>query len=475
MRSERPAGVAPAIPSHRVILAWSALYALAACASNAGTLSVRERLRVGDVEQAYLDLQAAVEANPDDAELQRQLAELRIAHYLQSGQRKVLADDDWAAVEDFERVLLADPNSSAAKQWKEKALKKLADRAAEAGDDARARGKLEEALEHYHQAETYVPGLAAAVRGAGLVRDVFSARRAKGQANYVKGMRAQAGGHFDQTQYHMQIAVDNDPSMAAAKERSEKARRQLAEDRLRRARSAEERAWYETALREYKAVAAEFPDLSPDLGTKVAALQIEVEAMRKLNEATLLVQRRDFARARPLLEQAYEASLAQRSAISAQLVALREADLEVRYTAALDLELDYRYEEAIKAYRLLDESWPGQLDIRTRVSNLESALELAREAQAKGQKAEADGDLEGAIGAYRDALAFVPKFGDLLARIAKLKEKIKANAKAEGAKAEAPKIDPPKAEAPKPEAPKAEAPKAEAPKTEPPKTETEKQ
>jgi tetratricopeptide (TPR) repeat protein len=238
-------------------------------------------------------------------------------------------------------------------------------------------------------------------------------------------MRAQASGLYDQTQYHMQIAVDNDPAHVAARERSEMARRQLAEQRLRHARTAEERGWYDTALRVYKSVIDEFPDLAPDLPTKVAAMEREVEALKKLNEATFLIHRGDFARARPLLEQAYETSAAQRAAISAQLVALREADLEARYTAALDLELDHHYSEALRAYRSLEESWPGQLDVRTRIQNLEGALELAREAQARGEKAEAAGDIEGAIAAYREALTYAPKFGDLPARVAELKSRTK--------------------------------------------------
>ncbi len=427
MTPARLAAGTPARPCHGLVTAaFAAALALAACAGNSGSENrVRDYLLVDDLTRAYEDLQRVAEQNPEDAEVQRQLAELRGVYFLRQGQQKVFADEDWAAVEDFERVLLMDPQNVAAKQWKDKALLKLAQRAADAGDDHRFRGKLEAAIESYHQSETYVPGFPAALRGAKLVADVYSARRRKGQENYVMGMRAQADGRYDQTQYHMQIAVANDPSLVAAKERGETARRQLGQERLRLARVAEERGWYDTALREYKGVTAEFPLLVPDLETKLATLQREVEAMRKLNEATLLVHRGDFARARPLLEQAYETSVAQRAAISAQLVALREADLDVRYTAALDLELDYRYDDALRSYRSIDESWPGQLDVRARIQNIESSLELAREAKEKGEKAEAAGDVEAAISAYREALTYMPKFGDMVERISKLRAKLK--------------------------------------------------
>jgi tetratricopeptide (TPR) repeat protein len=437
MPSARTEAGLPAVSIQGRLRVWApaaALFLFAACATTDDPQQrVREHLLVDDVASAYEKLQLAVEANPGDADLQRRLAALRLVYHLRQGQEKVFADEDWAAVEDFERVLLADPDNVAAKQWKDKALGKLAQRAADAGDDARARGQLEQAIEHYHQAEVYVPGFAPAVRGAKLVRDVYGARRDKAQENYVKGMRAQAGGRYDQTDYFMQIAVDNDPSLSAAKERSVIARRQLAEERLKHARVAEERGWFETALREFRSVGAEFPDLVPDYEAKLASLQREVDATRKLNEATLLVQRGDFARARPMLEQAYEMSAAQRAAISSQLVALREADLDARYTAALDLEIDYRFDDALRAYKAIDASWPGQLDVRTRIQNIENSLELAREAKAKGEQAEAAGDVEAAISAYREALTYVPKFGDLAARIAKLREQSKGKTGPAGA------------------------------------------
>lgn len=408
------------------LLVFALLPFLPGCAATNDLRAVAyERLSFGEIEQAYDLMQAAVRENPDDLALQEQLAELRTVYYLRSGQEKVFADDDWAAVEDFERVLLADPGNTVAQRWKDKALRKLAERATHAGDDARARGRLEEALERYHEAETYVAGFEPAVLGAQRVREVFEWRRKKGHENYLLGMRAQASGLYDQTEYHMQLALEHDPSLNAAKERSLIARRRMAERQLEHARTAEERRLYETALRQYREVLDQFPDLTPDLVTKVAAMQREANAARKLEEATLLMKRGDFARARPLLEEAYELSLAQRSKISQQLVALREADLDQRYTVALDLELDYHYEEALRAYQAIDAAWPGQLDVRTRIQNLETALEYAREAQARGEKAEAAGDLEGAISAYREALTYVPKFGDLAERIAKLRDELR--------------------------------------------------
>lgn len=408
---------------------WFSLLFAAALATGCSTADTptekaREFLVHGDVWQAYVEIQQASEANPEDVALRERLQQLRAAYHLGLGQEKVFADDDWGGVEEFERVLLIDPENKAAKEWKGKALAKLAERATRDGDAERARGRLDDALRHYQKALSYVPEFPGAVYGSKVVGDVVSSRRTKSQENYLKGVRAQATGEFEQTRYHMQIAIDNDPSLAAARERSDVARQQLAEARLRRAREAEQHGWFETSLREYKAVFAEFPTLAPDLATRVAANEREVDAAKLLRDASLLVQRGEFAKARKQLEQAYERSVAQRAAISAQLIALRETDLDRRYNAALDLELDYRYADALAAYRDLDKEWPGQLDVRTRISNLESSVSLAKEACARGEAAEQAGDVANAIAAYREALTYAPKFGDLEARVKALRAKL---------------------------------------------------
>ena len=103
-----------------------------------------------------------------------------------------------------------------------------------------------------------------------------------------------------------------------------------------------------------------------------------------------------------------------------------------------DLELDYRHLEALAAYQAIDASWPGQLDVRTRIQNLETAIELARGAITRAEAAEAAGQLEAAVAAYREALTYTPKFGDVPARVEALRVKIEAG-KLE--KADPPKVD----------------------------------
>lgn len=392
----------------------------------------------GDIAQAYWVLTDYCTRHPDDVEARQQLSRMRVPFHLAQGQTKVFRDDDWGAVEEFERVLLVDPANTVAKGWREKALEKLAFRETQEGDDCRLRGNLEGAIEHYHKAMSFVPEYPEAARGAAIVNGVFKARRDKGQDNYLRGVRAGAAGLFEQAAYHLQIALQSDPSLDPARERERVAQRQLADARFKNARLAEERGWYASALREYRAVAKDFPGLDSDLETRIALVEREAEVSAKVDQALALLHRKQFAPARQLLEEAYERSAAQRARIAGHLLELREGDLEHRYGAALDLELDYRHLEALAALQAIDASWPGQLDVRTRIQNLETAIELARGAITRAEAAEAAGQLEAALDAYREALTYTPKFGDVPARVEALRVKIEAS-KLE--KAAPPKVD----------------------------------
>ncbi len=408
----------------------------------------QELLEHGDIAQAYWVLTDYCTRNPDDLDARQQLNRMRVPFHITQGQNKVFVDDDWGAVEEFERVLLVEPTNTVAKEWRQKALLKLAERETVLGDDARARGKLEEALAHYQKAMGYVPEFPDAARGSRLVNGVFDARRAKGQDNYLRGVRAGAAGLFEQAAYHLQIALAADPSLDPAREREHLARRHLAEARLMAGRTAEERGWYSSALREYRAVAADFPTLDPQIETRIAFVEREAEVARKVDEALAFLHRKEFVPARELLESAYERSAAQRATISTHLLALREADLEQRYGAALDLELEYRHVDALAAFEAIDAGWPGQLDVRTRIHNLKTAIDLARGAVTRAEAAEAAGQLDIALDAYREALTYAPAFGDVPARVEALRKRIAdqqragtGEAKPEQAKVDSPKTD----------------------------------
>jgi tetratricopeptide (TPR) repeat protein len=402
--------------------------AAAACAATEDARARAERqLELGNYDVAYSILSAAADQTPDDSSLQRDLRRVRILHLLKKGQELVFRDHDAEALREFERVLLIDESNAVARAWIDKAKLKLADRATAAGDEARVRGRYDQALERYQEALGYWTGHEAATAGQQAIGQIYAVRRQKGLDNYMKGMRAQSERNFDQTRYHMEIALAHDPTLPRAQERLDLARRRIAEQAMREAQIAEEQGWFATALLQYQHAKAEQPN-DAAIEAAIARTRSEVEVSEMLAEGSWLASRRQFAKARELLEKAYERSTRQREPISRQLIALREVGLDAHYAEAVDLELDYRYEDALAAFKAIDKEWPEQLDVRARINGLETSLAAAKEARERGQRAEAAGDTAAAVEAYRDALLHLPKFADLEQRIAAL---TKANAPAD--------------------------------------------
>src|SRR5262249_18254780 len=120
---------------------------------------------------------------------------------------------------------------------------------------------------------------------------------------------------------------------------------------------------------------------------------------------------------------AYEISKAERKRIGELLVALKEREQESRYQSAKDLELEHRFEDALKGFSEIEQAWPGFRDVPTRISGLEAAIEIATKAKARGEAAEAAGDRKAAIDAYQEALLAYPGFCGLDKRLKELREK----------------------------------------------------
>ena len=233
-------------------------------------------------------------------------------------------------------------------------------------------------------------------------------------------MRTFADQHFGRAKYHMGIALAADPSLDLAREPAAIAARNLAEARYRGAHRMEDDGFCEPALREYEALAEDYPAL-PGLADRIVSTRREVEAQRLAESGELAVFRGEFTRARGLLEQAYDMSESQRDSISEKLDLVRERELEHRYLLAKDLELQQHYEQALAEYRAIDKEDPGFEDVLARTSQLEASIEEAGKFYEAGLEAEKNGEIEAAIEGFVDALLFYPGYKDAAERLAKLR------------------------------------------------------
>ena len=358
---------------------------------------------------------------PDDPEIEKRLRRIRLPYLLKLAQSKVFRNEDEEALEILSRVQVLDPGNAVAERWIAKAKEKLAMRNVVEGDEHRVSGDLELALEKYHNALTYKPGFAWAEEGKQLLTAEWERRRQRANEHYLEGVRTLAEQQFAQTTYHMGIALEKDPSLELARRPKASAARSAAEQRYRLAQKMQDAGFFRAALQEYKALAAQHPDL-PELEARIEHMKRESEADDIANRGEMAVFRNDFVEGRRLLEEAYELSISQRDSIGEKLAVVLERELDARYVNAKDLELQNQFEEAIAAYKTIDEAWSGGFrDVKARISQLEESVAAAAESYAAAVAAEETGDKAAAIDAYGDALLYHPGYKDAQERRERLR------------------------------------------------------
>lgn len=391
--------------------------ALVACSSG-GSASLRsnEHLRRANYYQAYHVL--AEDGKADESRLRV----VRIAYLLQKGQEEVFNDRELDAIETLSEVLDLDPGNQTAQSWISKARHKLANKAVAQGDNQRGGGDLENALRSYHEALGHVNGHAAALEGVEKVAKTVKKMQARAEDHYVQGVSALGEQLYGMTWYHMVNAVAMDPSHSKAKKSRDEAGQRLIRDRYERATELQEAGYFGAALKEFLSVKEQAPGYD-GLDDRIAHMRREVEAERLVRDAEMAAFKRHYVDASQLLEQAYETTISQQAEIVDLQILVRERDLDDRYKQARILELENRLEEALAAYREIDEMWDGGFkDVKAVISSIESTLEVAERAYELGVEAEDRGDLTQAIDAFEEALLVYPGFRDLEGRIAELRK-----------------------------------------------------
>jgi tetratricopeptide (TPR) repeat protein len=109
------------------------------------------------------------------------------------------------------------------------------------------------------------------------------------------------------------------------------------------------------------------------------------------------------------------------SSIEGRLVHLAERRAAKAYRSAEDLELEGKIEEAIAAFRALDEMSPAYSDVRERIDRLEQRVLIpARAAYEEAIRLEKEGDVDGARAKLREVVFLSPLFADARQRLQRL-------------------------------------------------------
>ncbi len=413
---------------HRAILPLMSL-ALAgsiglACASTNDEEweDVTQLIRNGDYIEAFSEAEARFEAHPDDPEAERLYKTALVAIHLERGRRLSFEDEDLKALEEFDAALEVMPGCEPAQAWIERTNRKLSEHWLNVALRLSSGSDLEAAYNGYLKASEYEPENLTAKAGAARMLLFMNYREGKSYEYYVQGVRELREYWLLPAGRKFEYANKYDEDEERAIEKRKVVNNLLAEERVQIASDLQEEGLYSAARNEYRLALLLDEDLPAALEGK-ELMDLEVEAADLLAEAERSQLRGDFETALAQLNSAMAVSIMQTDEIEAGFDGLEQARMQEMYDAAMDLEQDLRYEEAIVAYDELLAIVGYFDDAISRRNTLQSFVAQAAELYEQAGRA---GSLEEELDLLSQVEIVWPEYKDIEQRIADLEAKLNA-------------------------------------------------
>lgn len=375
---------------------------------------LRELVRNGQFEAAVLradELAAANQGNQAFADARR---DTLVALMLERARRLSFDDQDDAALEQAEAALDLDPASGAAEAWRQRIIDKLSHVWFIRGRDAHASGEYLAAAEGYHKALLYNPENKLAVSQLAELELMIGWRKDQSATYYNGGVRAFASARLPESRSGFESSRKyDDGDIARTERRLAEVNRERALGQKHLAEEQAAAAYWRSARRSIQIALELDPELEGGAALRDSyGIEADVADLRR--KANLARLRGDFERARTVLAEARALSQKQIEEIDAELLSISEAEADKQYELALDLEYDFRFEEAVAAYRVLLTKREFYKDAHARVGTLEDAI---RDAAELYEKAEAATSNEQRIDLYRQIELIWPEYRDVRDRL----------------------------------------------------------
>lgn len=350
---------------------------------------------------------------------------VRVAYLLERGQEQVFNNREYTAIETFEEVLVVNPENSLATMWIEKAKTKLATKAVNRADEQERSGELREALLSYHEALGEIPGFGPAVEGVERVAKIVKARQDRAEDHYTRGVAALGEQLYPETWYEMVNAVALDPDLVKAALKRDVAQGHLMSGRFERAKLLEDAGHHAAALSQYLEIQQQDPTFE-GINQRVDHMRREAKVDEFVRQAEMAGFKGNYTEAREVLDNAYQTTITQKPRVVDLQLLVKESYSASRYDKARIYQFENRKEDALTMFKAIDEDWgsSGFRDVKTWISSLEAELAEAKASYERGQKAEAEDNLEVAIEAYNDALLYYPGYHGLDAKVKELQQKL---------------------------------------------------
>lgn len=405
----------------QLIVLSGALVTAGCVASRAATHQDKalDELRTANYKLAYQEIQLALEAAPDDSDVQRLEQQLRVLFLLDEQRRRIFAGEEGKALQILARVLTLDPRNETAKRWQDKARAQLgAKLVLEAEEDLKAQ-RLEVALAKFQRALSYVPGDERARRGLRRVSEIYTDQREHANKHYLLALRAREDADWRRVFYHATTSSDTDPTHADAPSLHAAAVRRLALERRSWAQRQEELGLWAAAAKAWRGaeeMAREAGlDWADQAAAKVKSMADEQEANRLFGRAEVKIAGGAFDEARALIQQADPLCTNDRVVLNELLAYLDRRELEFLLRRADLLAADHRHEEALEIFkRVAKRDASGRA--RARIQGIEELLASCKADYEKAERAVQQGRVEEARSIWRGILSVHRRYRDVRAR-----------------------------------------------------------
>ncbi|MEX1023593.1 MAG: hypothetical protein WD226_00830 [Planctomycetota bacterium] len=381
--------------------------------------AVRDLLFRGDYVEALERAEAARKAGQPWAE--GAIAKGHQGALLEEGRRLLLDGQLEKALEVFERADRALPGEPTTEMWLAKTKRELASHLLDVAATHVDRDNLDVAHATYVQALEYEPDNDFAMVGLARTQRSLDYRREQSAAYYRAGLRHARNFMLPEALRDFAVAVKYDPASAKAKERRDLVDQNLVEFHLSRAEGLIDQGLWSAAKLELRQATAKAPD-DPEVRAEATRIENEVTAIRLVEDALIQVMRDKFTVAEDLLARAEELSEHQADSISRARAKIEEGRFNALYEEALELERDYRHEDALAAYERLLERAEFYRDAIARRNTLRDFLGQAAELYERAQSAE-QGE---ALALYRQIDVLLPEYRDVAERTRALQSELAA-------------------------------------------------
>ncbi|TAJ12545.1 MAG: hypothetical protein EPO68_13650 [Planctomycetota bacterium] len=388
---------------------------LSGCATSGAASDVERSMHDGDYAQAVQVAAQWREREPDNSAALDAHKRASAAYLVDQGRTALFTKREEEALQSFEAAQEILPGDAVVADWVRKARRELAQRWLDHAVELAARDELEPAVDAYEKVLQYDPGSLVAREGASRALLQLNWRGGVGETYYKEGVRAlrefwlvRAKTHFDYTKKYL-------GDSERTQDRQAEVLHLMAQDRVAMAEELERKGLFWAAHNEYRLALLIDPKEATALAAR-ARLGVEIEASKLELEVERMLRKKDWDGALAAAEKARSLTKSRFAAFDALARRVEDGRLDAEYEAARDMEHDYRYEEAAKAYSALMERVGLYKDCRERREALRSTIE---QAGALYEQARAAAPAE-ALSLYRQVDLLWPDWRDVRQHIQRL-------------------------------------------------------